>query len=238
MGMTRFWVGLIGLAGGLVALSVMVTNAVRIQQQVNALEAQLYAITDSIADLQQERRSAAQDLAAVTGGLVSRVDGLTASIAGLETRLAQMRRQTGESAAPSGDAYPPLSPPEAAGSAESGENRSAIAVPAVAAVPGSVAAGEPDSPSQGVPRAAPAGPSAAGEWVINLVSLQDKQAADRLMARAHSLGFLVEQVPIATAKEPLWRLRVAGFATSTSAKRYGEELKQALNLTTVWVSKR
>jgi hypothetical protein len=77
-----------------------------------------------------------------------------------------------------------------------------------------------------------------GPWVINLASIQDKDAADRFAARAKSKGITVEQNNVIFKGRKFWRIQVTGFLTSNEANAYAASTRKKLGLKETWVMKR
>jgi hypothetical protein len=76
------------------------------------------------------------------------------------------------------------------------------------------------------------------EWFINLVTLSNKQSADKLTDKAHNLGIPVMQEQVNRGDTPLWRLRVYGFTDKARAEEYAEMIKQHIRLDDVWIMNR
>lgn len=87
---------------------------------------------------------------------------------------------------------------------------------------------------------APAAPAAHGKgpWVINLVSLYDRAAAERFVQRARAKGIQVDQDKVQVKGKPVWRLQVGGFETRDQAQAFGNASKAKLGLKSVWVFSR
>ncbi len=77
-----------------------------------------------------------------------------------------------------------------------------------------------------------------GGWFVNLITLSNKNSADRLTERANAEGFPVVQEPTIIGGEPLWRLRLYGFWTREEANAYGAEVQEALGLKEFLVRRR
>jgi len=75
-------------------------------------------------------------------------------------------------------------------------------------------------------------------WVINLASIQDKEAADRFAARARSRGITVEQNSMTFKGKEFWRIQITGFLTANDARTYAASAKEKLGLKETWVMKR
>jgi cell division septation protein DedD len=88
--------------------------------------------------------------------------------------------------------------------------------------------------------AAPAAPVARGNgpWVINLVSLYDRAAAERFVQRARAKGMRVDQDKVQVKGKPVWRLQVGGFETRAQAQAFGNASKAKLGLKSVWIFSR
>jgi len=81
-------------------------------------------------------------------------------------------------------------------------------------------------------------PGSDAPWVINLVSLYDKAAADGFMDRAKSKGVRVDQNRVTVKGKQVWRLQIAGFTTQQEARAYGATATEKLGLKEAWVFKR
>jgi cell division septation protein DedD len=93
-----------------------------------------------------------------------------------------------------------------------------------------------DKPAHGPPpeSAVPAGAS----WDVILISLRNKDSADRLATKARALGMPVDKYPIKAGGRELWRLSVSGFPSADAARSYGDEAKAKLGLQDVWIVRR
>jgi septal ring-binding cell division protein DamX len=78
----------------------------------------------------------------------------------------------------------------------------------------------------------------SGLWVINLVSFDDKRAADRFAKRARSKDVGVETVQTTVKGKPWWRVRVPGFATGEHARAAADSVEARLGLKESWVGRR
>jgi septal ring-binding cell division protein DamX len=77
-----------------------------------------------------------------------------------------------------------------------------------------------------------------GPWVINLVSLADKPAADRFAARAEAKDIHVQQSQVTVKGKSYWRVQAGGFATADEAKAHADSIKTKLGLKDTWISRR
>lgn len=73
------------------------------------------------------------------------------------------------------------------------------------------------------------------EWIINLLTLSNKQSADEMTNKAHSLGFPVVQEKVDVNGQSVWRLRLFGFDRKSDAEEYAANIKQQLNIDKVWI---
>jgi cell division septation protein DedD len=78
----------------------------------------------------------------------------------------------------------------------------------------------------------------SGLWVINLVSLTHKAAAERFMAKAESRGVTAGLYQMTVRGKDYWRVQVSGFTTAAEAKAKANLVKEKLELKDVWVAKR
>ena len=80
--------------------------------------------------------------------------------------------------------------------------------------------------------------TATGKWVINLSSYTRKPTAERMLAVFKQKGVNAEIFTATVNDKPMHRIRVAGFASSRSAKAEISTLEQQLGLNDAWVSRR
>jgi PilZ domain/SPOR domain len=203
-----------GLASLAIAVAIVIFDLAAgsaTRQRLAALETAMQRQAEVLADVQI--RLAADREQRRLAALDKRVSQLAASLAALET---------GEVSS-AGTA--PDSPHEAK------EAKEAVVASAVAPAPVDRSKTTPP------PVAGPASDS-GGPWVINLVSLYDKTAADRFSRRAEKLGIKVTQNPTQVQGRPVWRLQVDGFATRDAAVAYSEANKDKLGLKKVWIFSR
>lgn len=77
----------------------------------------------------------------------------------------------------------------------------------------------------------------AGPWVINLITLQNRDSVDRLVQKAEQLAIPVELKPITRDGNHLWQLRLPGFASKKAASEYARGVEQQLELPEAWISR-
>jgi cell division septation protein DedD len=80
--------------------------------------------------------------------------------------------------------------------------------------------------------------STQSPWVVNLVSLSNKAAADRFSAKARSKDIQAEWYAVTVKGKQYWRVHVSGFSTATEAKSQENIIKEKLGLKDVWITKR
>jgi hypothetical protein len=76
------------------------------------------------------------------------------------------------------------------------------------------------------------------EWTVNLVSFKLEWYAKKKAAEFKKQGIPVEVVQAQVKNEPWYRIRVSGFKTKQEAGAYAARVKKALNLSSVWVTKK
>jgi cell division septation protein DedD len=77
-----------------------------------------------------------------------------------------------------------------------------------------------------------------GKWVINLSSYTHERTAERMLAVFQKKGVDAEVFATTINDKPMYRIRVAGFASARSAKAEISTLEKQLGLEGAWVSKR
>ena len=80
--------------------------------------------------------------------------------------------------------------------------------------------------------------TATGQWVINLSSYTRLSTAKRMLAVFKQKGVDAEIFTATVNDKPMHRIRVAGFASSRSAKAEISTLEQQLGLNGTWISRR
>ena len=81
--------------------------------------------------------------------------------------------------------------------------------------------------------------SASAEgWAVNLVSFKKEWYANRKAAEFEKKGVPVEVEQVQIKGENWYRLRVSGFKTKDEASTYATRVKKALNLSSVWVTRK
>lgn len=81
-------------------------------------------------------------------------------------------------------------------------------------------------------------PDKRGRWVINLASIQDKDAANRFAENAKTRGIAVEQSSVTFKGRKFWRIQIAGFSSAEDARVFADHAKQKLGLKDTWVMRR
>lgn len=83
---------------------------------------------------------------------------------------------------------------------------------------------------------APSSPSAVG-WAVNLLSMDDKAAAEKETERLKGLGIPAEISPFYIDKVLKYRVRISGFPDKKSAESYRERLASEFGIKESWVYK-
>jgi len=217
-----FYIGLVSLVCATVILILDFADSARLKNRLSALEAgsrnQVNALTEM-----RERLTAVSAPGRALADLNARVETLTVSVAALDGRLAMAApRESSEAAAM--EKTPQVD-------SDSSASHEPVVPPAPEAAPADVAHDVEavlDAPAE----------VGSAPWVINLVSLYDKQAADRFMATAESKGIRVKQSRVTVKGREVWRLQISGFETQQEARTYGAIASEKLGLKDVWVFKR
>jgi cell division septation protein DedD len=79
------------------------------------------------------------------------------------------------------------------------------------------------------------GTSLEGSWVINLLTLYDKTAANKFTEQARALGVRADTKEETVQGQQVWRIQVSGFPSREEATAYGETSKEKLDLSSVWI---
>ncbi len=218
-----FYTGLVALVCATLVLILDFADSARLKHRLNALEAGSRNQAAMLSDV-RDRFAAVSEPDRALVDLNARLDKLTVSVAALDGKLAAVSPGASFEAAamektphPDEDSAPgpePLAPP----------------VPQTVATAGAVRAVESvlDAPTD----------ARNGPWLINLVSLYDKAAADRFVATAKSKGVRVTENRVTVKGREVWRLQIGGFATQQEARAYGATASEKLGLKDVWVFKR
>jgi len=77
-----------------------------------------------------------------------------------------------------------------------------------------------------------------GGWVINLASYTRESTANRKLALFQQQGIDAEVFAVTINDKPMFRIRVAGYESSRSAKADIPVMEQKLNLEGAWISRR
>ena len=75
-------------------------------------------------------------------------------------------------------------------------------------------------------------------WVVNLVSLSNKAAADRFSTKAKSKDIQAEWHAVTIKGKQYWRVHTSGFSTAAEAKFQANIIKEKLGLKDVWITQR
>jgi hypothetical protein len=76
-----------------------------------------------------------------------------------------------------------------------------------------------------------------GKWLVNLLSLSSKQAAERTQKKFSKLGIDTNQERTIINGRTWYRLQVRGFENKQDALDYSKEIKQSLKLAGPWVGR-
>jgi len=223
---------------GVVAIAALLVGSFSLQERVTALEAEMTNIVDLINDVEKDRVDATNGLREVISDVSQRVEGLGDSVVALERRLpaAPAHAQTPE---PNETETPAVPSAVAKATGELPATPPGAAAPSGDPVGSGQAPMEPVAAKPAAPaRDAAAEPNPHGKWMVSLIALRNKGAADRLLAKGRALDIPVEQVQVSAGGKPLWRLQISGFDSAQSAASYGEEVKAKLGLKEYWVSRR
>jgi cell division septation protein DedD len=211
-----FYIGLLSLITAVGILLLDFGDSTRTENRMSALESAIDRQVNALTIL-RARLSPTDTRAKELAELNARVETLATSFAALETRITQDAGQT-----------------------------TALSTTATASIPGTLA-GVPQ-PANDKPATetltkstAPAQPQSIsndGPWVINLVSLYDKTAANRFTEKARTRGVRADTNQVTVKGKQVWRVQVSGFSTQDEASAYGDTSKEKLGLNSVWIFKK
>jgi hypothetical protein len=218
-----FHVGLVALVCAALILILDFGDSARIKHRLSALEAGSRNHSAVLSEM-RDRFAAAGEPGQALADLNARLDSLTVSVAALDGKLAAA------SPPASFEAAAMENKPRPENDATDSPEPAAKPVPVPAATAAAVREVEAvlDAPAD----------ARNGPWLINLVSLYDKAAADRFVATAESKGVRVTQNRVTVKGREVWRLQIDGFATQQEARAYGVTASAKLGLKDVWVFKR
>jgi len=74
-------------------------------------------------------------------------------------------------------------------------------------------------------------------WAVNLMSMDDKEAATQEKVRLHALGVPAEISPFYIDKTLKYRIRISGFSNQAEAETYKEKLTSQYGIKDAWVYK-
>ena len=74
-------------------------------------------------------------------------------------------------------------------------------------------------------------------WAVNLMSMDDKEAATQEKVRLNALGVPAEISPFYIDKTLKYRIRISGFSDQTKAETYKEKLTSQYGIKDAWVYK-
>lgn len=188
-------------------------NSTRTENRMSALESTINRQVNALA-IPRTRLSPTYASAKELEELNARVESLAVSFAVLETRVTQ---STDHSTMPSATAT------------TSTPGTLASAPQPVSDKPAAESLIKSTSPTR--PK------SSSSPWVVNLVSLYDKAAANRFTEKARTRGIRAETHQIEVKGKRTWRVQVGGFSTRDEASAYGDTSKEKLGLSSVWIFK-
>ena len=218
-----FYVGLIALVCATLILVLDFGDSAALKHRLSALEAGSRNHAAALSEM-RDRFAAVGEPGQALADLSARLDTLTVSVAALDGKLAVASPRASFEAA----AMEKTPHPDNDASAGPEPVATPVAEPVVTAAAVREVEAVLDAPAD-----APNGP-----WLINLVSLFDKAAADRFVATAESKGVRVTENRVTVKGREVWRLQIDGFATQQEARAYGATVSEKLGLKDVWVFKR
>jgi len=218
-----FYTGLVSLLCAVLIVIIDFADNAGLKSRLSTLEADSRKHSAALSGM-GNRLSSLDEPGQELADLNARVETLAVSLASLEGRLAPVARRESIDVAVMEKAV-----------SEVGGASAPVQTPAAPVAKTGAAAA-----AVGEVEAALDGPAAGGDapWVINLVSLYDKAAADQFVSRAQSKGVRVEQNKVAVKGRDVWRLQISGFATQQQARDFADGATEKLGLKEVWVFKR
>jgi cell division septation protein DedD len=205
-------VGLVSLAVAVAIVVFDLATTSSTSRRLSALEQATNLQAETLAGL-QIRLSADRHQENQVTQLSTRINELAVAVAALETgRLAPAGREVTAGTLPTNQSRPP----------DSAEEERPLQI----------------SPGEAATASAAPDASGGGPWVLNLVSLFDRAAADRFADKARSAGIPVEQNQATVKGKQVWRVQVSGFASREAASHYGDINKNKLGVRNVWIFKR
>jgi len=209
-----FYIGLLSLVIAVGILLVDYGNRTRTENRMSALESAINRQVTALT-IPRTRPSPAYAGAKELAELNARVESLAVSFAGLETRVTQ-----------------------------NADHSTTLYTTATTSTPGTLASiPQPasdklatESLTKSTPPTQPKS-SSGGPWVVNLVSLYDKTAANQFTEKARTRGIRAETHPVDVNGKQTWRVQASGFLTRDEASAYGDTSKEKLGLDSVWIFK-
>jgi len=209
-----FYIGLLSLVAAVGILVFDSGNRTQLENRMNGLESGMDRQASALTIL-RARLTPTDSRATELSELNARVDTLATSFAALETRFIREAGQTTTASANITEA-----PPD---DARLANDNTAAEMPA-----------KPTAPAQTQPQSV----STDSPWVINLVSLYDKAAANRFTEKARAQGIRADTNQVSVKGQQVWRVQVSGFSTRDEASAYGDTSREKLGLNSVWVFKK
>ncbi|ATX79330.1 Sporulation related domain-containing protein [Mariprofundus aestuarium] len=94
-----------------------------------------------------------------------------------------------------------------------------------------------DTPVEKPETSAPVAASEPTGWAVNLMSMDDKEAATQEKTRLNALGVPAEISPFYIDKTLKYRIRISGFSDQAAAETYKEKLDSQYGIKDAWVYK-
>jgi cell division septation protein DedD len=210
-----FYIGLLSLVIAVGILLVDSGNRTHTENRMSALESAINRQANALA-IPRTRLSPAYAGAKELAELNTRVESLAVSFAVLETRVTQNT-----------------------------DHSTMLSTTATTSTPGRLANIPPPANDKPVTETLikstsstrPKNSSSGGPWVVNLVSLYDKTAANQFTEKARTRGIRAETHPVDVNGKQTWRVQVGGFSSRDEASAYGDTSKEKLGLNSVWIFK-
>ncbi|MFQ5642118.1 MAG: PilZ domain-containing protein [Thiogranum sp.] len=207
-----FYLGLLSLVAAIGMLLFESGQRTELENRMSALESVIDRQVNALAML-RARLTPADTRTNELSSLNARLETLSTAFAALETRMTRSIEHTTTPADTPVTSTPPTTPPVT--------DRSLKIEPATGPVTG------PAPPAQH------AGSDAT--WVINLVSLYDKAAANRFAQQARAQGIAADTRQVSVKQRQVWRVQVGGFASRDEARTWADTHRKKLGLNSVWI---
>ena len=208
-----FYIGVLSLVIAVGILLIDSGNRTRTENRMSALESTINRQVNALA-IPRARLNPTFANAKELAALEARVESLAVSFAVLETRVTQNADHSTTSSAAAMTSAPET----------------------LASVPQPVS-DKPATESPIISTSPTRLKSSSSPWVVNLVSLYDKAAANRFTEKARARGIRAETHQVDVKGKRTWRVQVGGFSTRDEASAYGDMSKEKLELSSVWIFK-